>query len=62
MKEKWVQGNSDRWYKVIEESETEIRVEDIFEFAQDPAFRKLKMWWAKELCHIIEIDSEGELK
>ena len=57
-KEKWCSrlSSDDRWYKVIDETDDSVCVEDIMEYAQKPYFRKLTMWWDKELCEIIEVN------
>jgi len=42
------------WYKVIDETDHEVCVEDTFSFAQPPYKRKLKCWWDKKYCQIID--------
>ena len=61
-KEKWVKRKMDnKWYKVVKETESSVMIEDIFEFASDPLYRKLTMWWEKEFCDIIEVH-KGEYR
>ena len=57
-KEKWCSRltTDDRWYKVIGETDVSVMVEDIYQFAEEPYFRKVTMWWDKELCEIIEVN------
>ncbi len=45
-------------YNVLDETDTEYVVESIFDYANPPKHRKLKMWWDKKYCKLVKDEDE----
>ena len=54
MTAKKIKRGDDTVHEVVDECETDYCVEVEFEYHDAPHKRKLRLWWPKDLCEVVE--------